>query len=60
MTRSIGDKLASEIGVTANPEIESFRITSSDKFIIIASDGLFEFLSNDFIVHTVAGFWKKG
>ena len=60
MTRSIGDKLAASIGLIAEPEIDCFRITADDKFIIIGSDGLFEFLTNDFIIHTVASFWKKG
>jgi serine/threonine protein phosphatase PrpC len=46
MTRSIGDKIASTIGVTANPEIIAHNLSAEDKFLVIASDGIWEFLSN--------------
>ena len=44
MTRSFGDKIASSIGTTPNPEIFMHEFTKEDKFIIIASDGIWEFM----------------
>lgn len=45
-TRSLGDYLAEDIGVTAEPEMVSTRLTSDDQVLIIATDGIFEFVSN--------------
>ena len=47
MTRSLGDRLAHKVGVSSYPEIESRYLTKVDKMIVLASDGLWEFLSND-------------
>ena len=47
MTRSIGDMAAATVGVTAEPEVKVFpNLTRNDKFIVIASDGIFDRLSN--------------
>ena len=46
MSRSIGDKAGREIGVISEPEIFEMLIQEEDKFIIIASDGVWEFLTN--------------
>lgn len=40
MSRSIGDKKVTEIGVIPDPDISKLYVTNDDKFIIIASDGL--------------------
>jgi serine/threonine protein phosphatase PrpC len=45
-TRSIGDRVAENIGVIADPEIETKSLTENDKYLVIASDGVFEFLTN--------------
>jgi serine/threonine protein phosphatase PrpC len=46
MSRSIGDMIAHTIGVSSDPEVTRFDLSSRDKFIVIASDGVFEYLSN--------------
>jgi serine/threonine protein phosphatase PrpC len=47
MTRSIGDLVAASVGVTSEPEIQVFNcLTTQDKALIIASDGLWDRLSN--------------
>lgn len=46
MTRSLGDKAGREIGVIADPDIYEIILKEDDRFIIIASDGVWEFLSN--------------
>ncbi|XP_075517627.1 protein phosphatase 2C and cyclic nucleotide-binding/kinase domain-containing protein isoform X1 [Primulina tabacum] len=53
-TRSIGDSIAEEIGVVANPEIVVMELTSNHPFFVIASDGVFEFLSSQSVVDMVA------
>jgi len=45
-TRSIGDALAQGIGVFAEPEIDELKLNSSHKFLILASDGIWEFITN--------------
>ena len=47
MTRSIGDMAAVSVGVTAEPEIKVFaNLSPADKFLVIASDGIWDRLSN--------------
>ena len=47
MSRSIGDEIAHTIGVSENPEVLRFDLRPDHKFIVIASDGVWEFLSNE-------------
>ena len=47
MSRSLGDKVAQSVGVSPIPEIFEFHIKPTDSFIVIASDGIWEFLSNE-------------
>ncbi|WVZ14197.1 hypothetical protein V8G54_011763 [Vigna mungo] len=49
-TRSIGDSIAETIGVVANPEIVVFELTQDHPFFVLASDGVFEFLSSQSVV----------
>nr|KYP66932.1 Protein phosphatase 2C and cyclic nucleotide-binding/kinase domain-containing protein [Cajanus cajan] len=55
-TRSIGDSIAETIGVVANPEIVVFELTQDHPFFVLASDGVFEFLSSQTVVEMVAKF----
>ena len=59
MSRSIGDTIAKEIGVISTPEIQRYRLYEECKFIILASDGLWEFLTNKKINKYVKKFYKK-
>lgn len=45
-TRSIGDALAQGIGVFAEPEMMEIRLNSEHKYLILASDGIWEFITN--------------
>lgn len=47
MSRSIGDEVSQTVGVISVPEIIPHQIQSNDIFAIWASDGVFEFLSNE-------------
>ncbi|GMH23817.1 hypothetical protein Nepgr_025660 [Nepenthes gracilis] len=53
-TRSLGDSIAETIGVVANPEIVVLELTPDHPFFVIASDGVFEFLSSQTVVEMVA------
>jgi serine/threonine protein phosphatase PrpC len=44
MSRSLGDGLAASVGVIPDPEFYERDLTTDDKFIIVASDGVWEFL----------------
>lgn len=54
MSRAFGDLIASTIGVIAIPEIKVHHITDDDKFIVIASDGIWEFISSQECVKIVS------
>jgi serine/threonine protein phosphatase PrpC len=49
-TRSIGDALAEGVGVTAEPEMLARELTCDDHILVIASDGIFEFLTNQEVI----------
>ncbi|XP_019052377.1 PREDICTED: protein phosphatase 2C and cyclic nucleotide-binding/kinase domain-containing protein isoform X2 [Nelumbo nucifera] len=55
-TRSIGDSIAETIGVVATPEVVVLELTQDHPFFVIASDGVFEFLSSQTVVDMVAKF----
>lgn len=52
-TRSIGDSIAETIGVVANPEIVVLELTQNHPFFVLASDGVFEFISSQTVVDMV-------
>ena len=58
MTRSLGDKIAHNIGVIDEPEFKSFTYDGTEKFIIIASDGLWEYVSGDQCISIVKPFYE--
>lgn len=47
MSRSLGDYVASTVGVISEPEFFEIELKESDKFIVLASDGVWEFISNE-------------
>lgn len=55
-TRSIGDAMAEELGVFAEPEMLTREIMPDDKIMVLASDGVFEFLTNQSVVDICAKF----
>ena len=60
MSRSIGDTIAAQVGVLHSPEIHVYKFTKNDKFLIIASDGIWEFVTNEHAVQIVTKFWMNG
>ena len=59
MSRSLGDGLAHSVGVSWEPEVKQLVLEPSDKFIVIASDGVWEFLSNEQIARIVWPYYIK-
>ena len=54
MTRSIGDMAAGSVGVTAEPEIKMVsNLTADDKFLVVASDGIFDRFTNEEITQII-------
>ena len=54
-SRSLGDSVGEDIGVSAEPEMVTKEITRGDEFLVVASDGVFEFLTNQRVVDICAG-----
>lgn len=46
MSRAIGDVLAHQVGVASEPEHSTVELTDQDQFMILASDGVWEFISS--------------
>jgi len=46
MTRSFGDSVSHSVGCNALPEMGEYTFSKEDKVVVIASDGVWEFLEN--------------
>lgn len=53
-TRSIGDHVAEVIGVVADPEVVACTVTPLHRYLVIASDGVFEFIPSQEVIDMVA------
>lgn len=53
MSRSLGDSIAHQHGVSADPEITEQPITDGDEFLILATDGLWDVVDNTQAVNMV-------
>ena len=42
------------VGVTTQPEVKVVELTPNDSFIVLASDGVWEFISNQEVVDIIA------
>lgn len=54
MSRSVGDVVAHTAGVTTDPEFFERELTHADRFLVSATDGLWEFMTDDEVVTMVA------
>eukprot|EP00585_Thalassiosira_rotula_P012369 CAMPEP_0196132390 /NCGR_PEP_ID=MMETSP0910-20130528/2036_1 /TAXON_ID=49265 /ORGANISM="Thalassiosira rotula, Strain GSO102" /LENGTH=524 /DNA_ID=CAMNT_0041391997 /DNA_START=104 /DNA_END=1678 /DNA_ORIENTATION=- len=53
-SRSLGDGVGEDIGVNAEPEIVTKEVTKGDEILVIASDGIFEFITNQRVIDICA------
>lgn len=58
VSRTFGDLLVKEYGVICTPEIYSLELCADDRFLVMASDGVFEFISSEEVVNVV-GKWRN-
>jgi serine/threonine protein phosphatase PrpC len=54
MSRSLGDLLASKIGVSHVPEVTAIEITDEHQVLVICSDGVWEFLDNETVLAEIS------
>ena len=47
MSRSIGDTIAKKLGVIAEPDVIEYELNEKSKFVVMCSDGVWEFLDNE-------------
>lgn len=59
MTRSIGDTVLSKYGVVAKPEVTVTRVVGGE-FLVVASDGVWEFMESDEVAEFVKKAWSEG
>ena len=58
MSRSIGDLIGKKLGVIPNPGILEYELNENVKFIVVASDGIWEFISNEIVMNIGKQFYK--
>lgn len=54
VSRAFGDTIARSVGVMSEPEVWVRQVQANDAFIILASDGVWEFITNEEAVDIVA------
>ena len=59
ISRSIGDMDAKKVGVIPNPQIIEYTLTPQSKYMIICSDGIWEYLSNEEVMEFAKKFYIK-
>ena len=59
MTRSFGDRVAATVGVVSEPEIKEFNFDENDKYMIIASDGIWEFISSQECIDMIQNYYEN-
>jgi len=55
-TRSIGDAVGESLGVVPDPELLIRELTPNDSYVILASDGVFEFITSQHVADMVGEF----
>ena len=60
MSRSIGDLVAKTVGVIPEPDIFTREIFGVTKYIVLCSDGVWEFISNEEVMNIVNPFFMRG
>ena len=59
MSRSVGDFVATSLGVIPEPKFIEEKIDGDCKFIVIASDGVWEFLENERVAEIVWPYYNN-
>ena len=59
MSRAFGDFCLKDYGLIASPDVFYRKITEQDEFVVLATDGIWDVLTNDEVVNIVASAPKK-
>ena len=54
------DEVAASVGVIDEPEVTTHKCTPTDKYVLLMSDGIFEFIEDDELIQIVNQFAKAG
>ena len=57
ISRALGDTYAHTLGLSHEPDIQKSLIEPSDKVIVLGSDGIFTYISNEEVAHIVYPFY---
>ena len=60
MSRSLGDYAVTAVGVIPQPDVTQYKVEERDKFMILASDGVWEFIESQEAVEIVHLNIEKG
>ena len=60
MSRSIGDAVATSVGCSSEPEFCTHTLTSGDRFLVIASDGIWEYMDSSEVVDILSRYYERG
>ena len=60
VSRALGDLNALRCGLIPTPEVFTHEVGEEDRFLILASDGVWEFIDDDEAVRIVDGCMRKG
>ena len=59
ISRSFGDNIAHTIGVINIPDINIYEYNGNEKFIVIASDSIWQYIDSDECVEIIKDFYEK-
>ncbi|KAL3617438.1 hypothetical protein CASFOL_037759 [Castilleja foliolosa] len=59
MTRAFGDFCLKDFGLISTPQVSYRKLTDADEFVVLATDGIWDALSNDEVVQIVASARKR-
>lgn len=59
MSRSLGDLVASSVGVIPEPEFFEIELNEDDKILLLASDGIWEFIQNEDAINQILPYYYK-
>ncbi|KAL0394150.1 UNVERIFIED_CONTAM: putative protein phosphatase 2C 18 [Sesamum latifolium] len=54
MSRAFGDFVLKNHGIIATPDVSYHHVSPNDQFLVLASDGVWDVLSNDEVVSIVS------
>ena len=56
-TRSLGDTVGKRLGVSSDPELLTYQLDKNSRCLVMASDGVFEFMTNEEVMAAAKRHW---